>query len=473
MVRELFGVEPDAWQLEALEAFPRCPRLAFKACKGPGKTAVLAWIGWNFMLTRPHAVGGCTSITGPNLKANLWTEFARWRSKSPLLQHAFEQTSTSIFCKDHPRTWKLEARTWPADADASQIGNALAGLHALYVLWLLDETGDYPEAIMPTCEAIFAGNPIEAHIVQAGNPTKLAGPLYKACVGIGRELWKVVEISADPDNPKRTPRVSVEHAREQIKLYGRDNPWVLVNIFGQFPPSNINSLIGPEEVEASFARMYREWDYRGAPRVLGVDVAREGDDASVIFPRQGLQCFPIQKFRNLDSLTGASQVVRKWNEWEADGCFVDATGGYGWGWIDQMRQLGKSPIPIQFAGEAHNKDRYYNKRAEMYFEAVEWIRRGGALLRSRELLETLTQTTYTFKGDRLILEEKLLIKEKLGYSPDECDAFVMTFAEPLMPSHTAKGPRRVIPQPLYDPFAEFDRMAKGATDSGGYDPFGR
>jgi phage terminase large subunit len=44
MVRELFGVTPDAWQEEVLEAFPHSPRIALKSCKGPGKTTVLAWL---------------------------------------------------------------------------------------------------------------------------------------------------------------------------------------------------------------------------------------------------------------------------------------------------------------------------------------------------------------------------------------------------------------------------------------------
>jgi hypothetical protein len=142
-----------------------------------------------------------------------------------------------------------EAKPEPeADATPEQIGNALAGLHADYVAWFMDETGDYPDAIMPTVEAIFAGSPKVARIVQAGNPTRLSGPLYPA-VSKARHLWRVIDITADPDDPRRTPRVSVDHAREQIGLYGRDNPWVLINIFGEFPPSSLNALIGPEEVK--------------------------------------------------------------------------------------------------------------------------------------------------------------------------------------------------------------------------------
>ena len=50
------------------------------------------------------------------------------------------------------------------DADANAIGNALAGLHAKYVMWLGDEAGDYPDAIMPTFEAFREVEPAEAHI---------------------------------------------------------------------------------------------------------------------------------------------------------------------------------------------------------------------------------------------------------------------------------------------------------------------
>ena len=49
-----------------------------KSCAGPGKTALLAWLGWNFLLTRPHPMVGATSVNAANLRANLWTELARW-----------------------------------------------------------------------------------------------------------------------------------------------------------------------------------------------------------------------------------------------------------------------------------------------------------------------------------------------------------------------------------------------------------
>jgi len=471
MVRELFKTEPDRWQEDALESFPTSRRIAMKACAGPGKTAVLAWLGWNFLLTRPHPKIGATSISGANLKSNLWAELARWYHTSDLLRSQFEFTKSLIYCRQFPETWSLEGRTWPKDADNTQIGNALAGLHAKHVMWLLDETGDYPESIMPVCEGIFSGAPEEAHIVQAGNPTKLGGPLYRACT-IARDIWKVITITADPADPNRTPRVSVEVAEEQIKQYGRDNPWVLVRIFGQFPPSNINSLIGPDEVEAAFKRVYTEYDISGAPRVLGIDVARYGDDASSIFRRQGLQAFKPDLLRNVNSVQGAGRVARIWDDWGADACFVDATGGFGAGWIDQLIQLGKSPFGVQYAGEAHEKDRYYNKRTEMYFDAVDWIKRGGALAESPGLLAALTQTTYTIKGNRLLLEPKEMIKARIQGAAasgglDEADSFVQTFAEPVMPKNK---PRRTMQrQADYNPFAEPNSIAAAVDES--YNPY--
>ena len=453
MVEDLFSVRPDPWQIEALRFFPTSPRLAMKACAGPGKTALLAWLGWNFLLTREHPYVAVTSITGSNLQGNLWTELSRWGSKSDLLKRLFVITGTKIYAKDHPATWKLEAKTWAKDADEAQIGNALAGVHADNVMWLLDESGDYPDAIMPTCEGIFAGNPKEAHIVQAGNPTRRGGPLYKAYTDT-TGIWKVITITADPDDPNRTPRVSVEHARAQIAQYGRDNPWVKVKIFGEFPDANFNSLISEEEVREAMNRYYRTDIIKDSPRVMGLDVARFGDDSSVLIKRQGLQIFPALQRRNQDSLQLASWASREWDDWRADALFVDDTGGYGAGVIDQLRALGKIPIGVSYSRSAHNASRYANKRAEMYFDFVEWIKRGGALPDHPELLAALAQTTYAFRGEQLILEPKLDVKAKIGFSPDHCDAAAQTFAEPVNPTsfraHGKASSRHIVMWDAYD-----------------------
>lgn len=472
-VREQFKVEPDPWQTDVLEAFPHNPMMALTACKGPGKTCVLAWLNWNFLATRPFPKMAATSISGDNLRDNLWAEMAKWRDRSPMLKNEFEWTKQRIYNRKAEETWFLSARTWPQSGDPQKQADTLAGLHADYVMFTLDESGGIPDAVMVAAEAALSSC-IEGHILQAGNPTQLHGPLYRANRSRKEKggLWYVINITGDPDDPKRSPRVSVQWARSQIETHGRDNPWVLVNVFGQFPPSSFNSLIGVDEVREAMKRMYRDWDFRDSAKVLGVDVARYGNAASVIYKRQGLQSFPMRKVRGVSSIQGAGMVSRSWDDWAADACFVDATGGFGAGWIDQLMTMGKDPIGIHFSGEAHEKSKYYNKRAEMAFDAVQWIKRGGALVESEELLRTLTETTYTFNKDRILLEPKEDIEARLGFTLDEFDGLILTFAEPVSPKSRAPGKPRH--QASYDPLADSrisTDMGLASAVAASYDPF--
>ncbi len=455
MVRELFGVEPDAWQIEVLEEFPKTQRIAMKASRGPGKTACLAWLAWNFLLTRPHPNIAATSVSGDNLRDGLMKEMAVWRAKSELLKTLFEWQIERVYLKEHPATWWMSARTWSQSANAEQLGNTLAGLHSDYIMFLIDESGSIPLPITISAEAALSSC-IEGHILQAGNTNSLDGALYAACV-TQKHLWKVVVISGDPDDPKRSPRISIDWAREMIATYGRDSPFVKVSVLGEWPSASINALLGPEDVQAAMKRQYQQHDIAHAPRILGVDVARGGDDASVIFPRQGLVAFPPRQLRNVDGNIGAGAVARMSTDWKPDAIFIDNTGGWGASWIDQLQNLNITTIPVGFADAPHDK-RFFNRRAEIYFSCAEWIRRGGMLPNVPELVGELTQTTYTFKGDRLMIEPKEIIKAKIGRSPDFADALCLSFADPVHKAEaTTPAPRRERER-SFDPFAEYYEM---------------
>jgi hypothetical protein len=96
-VQEEFGVIPDRWQVEALEAFaspdPTKRRISLQACMGPGKTAVLAWCGLHFLGTQgelgEHPKGAAVAITSQNLSDNLWSELAKYLARSRYLSTAF------------------------------------------------------------------------------------------------------------------------------------------------------------------------------------------------------------------------------------------------------------------------------------------------------------------------------------------------------------------------------------------------
>ena len=453
MVRELFGVEPDGWQEDALRAFPTTPRIAMKAAKGPGKTACLSWMAWNFLLTRVNPNIAAVSINADNLRDGLWKEMAVWRNKSQLLKAKFEWQTERIFAREAPATWWMSARAWSKAADPTQLGNTLAGLHTDHIMFLIDESGSIPTAITATAEAGLSSAK-EAHIVQAGNTNMLEGALYDACV-LRRRLWHVIEITGDPDNPKRSKRISIEWARQMIETYGRDSPFVKVMVLGEWPAASINALLSADEVRAAMTdRRYQQHDIDHAARVLGIDVARFGDDASIIFPRQGLVAFAPKVMRNVTSTAGAGQVARTWGDWDADAAFIDNTGGYGAGWIDQLQALNRQPIGVGFAESALD-GRYYNRRAEMCFLAAEWVKKGGCLPDDPDLVAEMSQTTYTFKGDRLLIEPKEIIKAKLGRSPDKFDGLMLTFAEPVMRKRPA-----VLPMAREKAYDVFDMDAR-------------
>jgi hypothetical protein len=453
MVREEFGAEPDAWQAEALQGFakPENERIALKACKGPGKTAVLAWMMLNFLATRPHARVGATSITGDNLNTNLWPELAKWMGTSRFFSEFFEWTNSRVSYRHFPKTWFAVARAWPKQADAEQQALALAGIHAEYVLFVLDESGGIPQAVMTTAEAVLATGK-ETKIVQAGNPTHTTGPLYRACT-TDRHLWVLISVTGDPDNPQRSPRIKLDWAKQQIASYGRENPWVMVNVLGQFPPTSLNALLGVDEVERAMRRHLRSDAYDWAQKRLGVDVARFGDDRTVIFPRQGLAAFRPVVMRVARTTDIAARVAKGIVEWGAELTLVDDTGHWGHGVVDNLIAAGYAVIPIIASDPAIDR-RYRNRRAEMWLEMATWVKGGGALPNMPELVGELTEPTYTFIGGKFVLEDKDQVKQRLGRSPDLADGLAETFAVPEQPSQVlAKLKGRQTTLHDFDPFA--------------------
>lgn len=474
MARELFQFEPDAWQEEAFEAFPHNERLIMKACKGPGKTTVLAILAWNFLITRPNPRIGATSITEGNLNSALWPEMAKWQARSPWLMDTFAWTTTRIFHKDYPATWWMQARSWPKKADAQQQSDALGGLHEDYAMWVCDEMGGYPQALMATIEAVLASG-IECHVIGAGNPTHTTGPLYRACT-IDRALWYVITITADPDDPKRTPRVKIEHARNQIRQYGRDNPWVMVNILGEFPPSSINALLGYEEVRAAMTRKLPRGSFEHMQKRLGIDVARYGNDRTVIFPRQGLfsgQPIVMRHARGSSvSNDIAARILFAKKRWGSELELIDDTVGWAHGVIDNLALGGVHAVRLNYAGKAIDP-RYKNKRAEMWMKGCEYIRDGALLPDIDEMVAELTEPTYTYANGVFVVEPKEMVKERIGNSPDLADAYMNTHALPDMPGDFYEKLRKSH-QTTHDadPWEVRDGMSVGRAESD-LDPWGR
>lgn len=219
------------------------------------------------------------------------------------------------------------------------------------------------------------------------------------------------------------------------------------------------------------------------PLILGVDVARFGDDQSVIYFRKGRDGrthAPIE-LRSLDTMALAARVALEFDKYRADGLFVDETG-IGAGVVDRLRQLGYPVIGVQFGAKPDralpgtDMHAYFNKRAEIWGEMREWLK-GGAIPDSVEIEQELTGPEYTFRlrdgRDAILLESKEDMKKRGLASPDIADALALTFAYPVMPRVDAgrgghpSGVRRGEAAIDYDPYAEAHTNA-AQTD---YDPY--
>ena len=166
------------------------------------------------------------------------------------------------------------------------------------------------------------------------------------------------------------------------------------------------------------------------PKLMGVDIARFGENSSTICIRQGRKVFPIEVLPKMDLMQTAHHVAEVINRERPLQVFVDASG-IGAGVVDRLRQLNFSVVDVN-GGNSSLNTRFLNKRAEMWWAMKEAIEGLIELPQSQRLKEELTspEYDYTDKG-RIRLERKTDLMEKYGFSPDMADSLALTYAYPV------------------------------------------
>lgn len=222
-----------------------------------------------------------------------------------------------------------------------------------------------------------------------------------------------------------------------------------------FTAAGDDQLISLSDAEEAARRIYTDKDIFMAPKILGVDPARFGDDRSVIFKRQGLQAFDPLVYRGVDNMELAARVANTIEQWEPDAVFIDS--GAGAGVIDRLRQLEYDVIEVPFGGKAIHPNLFLNRRAEMWWEMRDWIGQGGSIPNLASLKQELATPVYWFdSAGRKVLEPKDEIKKRLqgGGSPDMADALALTFAFPVKPrdEFTKAGIKKQ--KKDYDPYSQ-------------------
>lgn len=252
-------------------------------------------------------------------------------------------------------------------------------------------------------------------------------PIWKAIAAHPDERTLVVKVNYT-DNPYCPEEM--KYSAERCKRQSPDDYehiWLGAPVFA----GNTKLFAAKDVRKAMIPKMSKS----DSPLIIGVDVARFGDDKTVFCYRQGRYCLKIEAFAHLSTVDIANRITADIRNLKPARVFIDV-GGVGGGVYDILadRGLAKLVRGINFGSKSIYDDRYANKRAEMWGEANEWIKQelDVQIPNDDELFDDLCAVNkkYDSKG-RLMLESKEDVKKEIGRSPDKADAFVLTFAAPV------------------------------------------
>ena len=227
-----------------------------------------------------------------------------------------------------------------------------------------------------------------------------------------------------------------------------------VRVLGDFPHASINQFMPGDAVEAAMGKHLRDDMYNFAPKIIGVDVAMQGDDRSVIFIRQGLYSNILYQSRSNTPEELAAQTALLYDEHDADAMIIDATG-VGEAVMSSLRLMHRTPIAF-YAAEKSLLPNCANRRAEVWYKMRDWFKAGGAIPDNEDLRDDLVGPEFQYtSSNKYQLERKVDMKKRGLASPDLADALALTFAADVLPKHS-----------------NFSGLNKhdGYADMSGYDP---
>ncbi|WP_416899595.1 MAG: terminase [Minwuia sp.] len=425
---------PERWQADILATIGRRLTEAALQGKGPdtepvlvavasghgvGKSALVAWLVIWAMATARDTRGVVTANTEIQLKTKTWAELAKWFRLSRV-RHRFRLGATALQARDSEaaKTWRIDMVPWSLTQT-----EAFAGLHnqGLRIVLVFDEASAIPAPVWEVAEGALTDRGTEIVWAVFGNPTQAAGR-FRECFGRRRHRWITRHVDS-----RDTRLTNADQIARWIDDYGEDSDFIRVRVKGEFPRSSSRQFIGADLIDA--ARQRHPEPEADAPLVMGVDVARFGDDQSVILLRRGnLLAGEIQRFRGLDLMQLAARTAERITELHPDAVFVDGAG-IGGGVIDRLRHLGHRVHDVNGGEAARRRRDYVNRRAEMWARMRHWLK-DGAIPDDPALAADLAGPEYGFdaKG-RIQLERKEDMKRRGLASPDAADALALTFAD--------------------------------------------
>ncbi len=424
--QEVLQFEPDEWQRAALMDLAIHSKVSVRSGQGVGKTGIEAGSLLWFLTCFPFPRVVATAPTRQQLHDVLWSEVAKWQNKSPLLQELLKWTKTYIYMRGYEKRWFAVART------ATKAEN-MQGFHEDNMLFIVDEASGVADPIMEAILGTLSG--ANNKLLMCGNPTRASGTFYDSHTK-DRSIYCCHKVSS-----LESPRTNKENIDALIKKYGVESNVVRVRVLGEFPLQEDDVFIPIAIIEAATMREAED----GVSFIrLGIDVARFGDDETIIAENIANNItLPIVR-KGQDLMRTVGDIVKHYRYLTEK--YPDYSGpievniddtGLGGGVTDRLSEVKKEENlnrliinPINFSSAVPDKKaaKEYNDITTFAWGTLRDMLHNNEIVleNDNELVGQLSSRKYTITSNgKLAVESKKEMKKRGLSSPDRADAVAL------------------------------------------------
>ena len=423
-VTQALGATPQPWQHEALRALVEHDRVSVRSCHGVGKSALDSWAILWFMCTHYPCKLGAIAPTQHQLQDVLFSELGLWHGKLP------PPLRDQFVIRNSAQELRFYNRERPAESFcAGRTGRkenpeALQGFHSENMMMILDEASGIDDILFQVGEGALSTP--GAKILMTSNPTRTSGYFFDSHHRM-RDQWYCMKVSHEDSE-----FVTDTYVANMKLQYGEDSNVYRVRVLGEFPSSDDDTVIPLDLVEAATTRnIERVADIRP---VWGLDVARYGNCRTALAKRQGNSLIePVKSWHKRDLMEVAGIVQAEYEDTPSDQVpaeiLVDSVG-LGAGVVDRLREMALPVRGVQAGERASGRDRFSNLKAELWWRARDWFdTREVTMPNDDALIGQLVSVRYKYLSTgKIQIESKEDMMKRGVKSPDEADAFVLTFA---------------------------------------------
>lgn len=425
--RRYFGATGDYSEQDLADAMG----ISIHSGKGLGKDFWIAGLSPFFLLLYPGFKGLATGPSKQQVEDVYSNEVKRLLNSSPLeLWRHVEVIRDSIRQKVQPEVL-ITKRTATVKGNVEEQAETLQGIHAPYMVMLIDEASGLPDGCFKPLEETLTG--YCNFCISITNVTRNTGFAYRTHYDEKERphwiclRWNAEESDLDDVTGHQGLSASIERMRSK---YGVDSNPYRIAVQGLPPKAEADALLDMAWVYAARDRWDEiDVDPENDPVVLGVDVGRGGDD-SAIARRVGIKVMDVKTKSTSDTSVLADWLDSEMESHQPDLVCVDA-GGMGGPFCDTFRKFYKRDIcELNVSEGASRNDRYFRLRDELWIgEVREAFARGRiAIPNDQELIFELLSLKVENSWEQ---PQKVVSKRKLKAlglkSPNRADALMHTF----------------------------------------------